>query len=280
MNTIIHASILLFAIGGVGQADEPTDKNSTEAKREQAQAERLRAEALRRAKDIRVVAEDGSPITLIEQPVLRFGEPTRGNEDGSLWVWGKKGRPLVMAELYRNAGNKVRWVHAITQTSTELVVAETESGRWAPRQSQLDLTAILDAPAAAKQKTARLGQLKTLARRFKAHEFWKPDNTRYELRLLIRPLRRYEDAATGLLDGAVFVFANGTNPEILMFVEAHAGDDGASKWLIGFAPLGSAELHVTRNDEDVWKQPRAPGVVGRPSDPYWIFSVFGERAAE
>ena len=115
--------------------------------------------------------------------------------------------------------------------------------------------------------------MKELAQEFDAHEFWEPENTRYPLRCLPKPVHRYNDMNAGLLDGAVFLFAHGTNPEILMLVEAHVKDGEPAKWHCGFAPMGSAELHVTRNNKQTWTKTRAPGVVGRPSDPYWLFIV-------
>lgn len=117
-----------------------------------------------------------------------------------------------------------------------------------------------------------------LALKFEAHRFWEPDNLRASLRLLVSPVYRYDDVQGGVLDGAVFVLAHGTNPEILMFVEAHAKRGESAMWYCGFAPLGSAELHVTRDSKDVWMQPRAPGVVGQPSDPYWLFVAPDESA--
>ena len=50
---------------------------------------------------------------------------------------------------------------------------------------------------------------------------WKADSTdREELRLLPKPLYRYEPKAGPVIDGAVFAFVMGTDPESLLLIEA------------------------------------------------------------
>ena len=72
------------------------------------------------------------------------------------------------------------------------------------------------APPPAAKEAARLRQIKEIARRFTAHEFWDPENSRFELRLLVQPVHRYRDAAGEIQDGAMFVLAHGTNPEAML----------------------------------------------------------------
>jgi hypothetical protein len=143
--------------------------------------------------------------------------------------------------------------------------------RWAPRKAGLELKRFEQAPTVADEEPVRLRQMKELARRFAAHEFWDPDNQRYELRMLAQPIHRYRDPLAGLLDGAMFLFAHGTNPEIVLLIEAAGQDAAAAAWQYGFARLGSAELHVSLDSREVWTQERTPGVIGLPTDPYWLF---------
>lgn len=237
-------------------------------------ADQVKAESLLRARSIRVSrASDGSKVDLMKTPVLRYSDPTRKNDAGSVWVWGKSGRPQLMVEIYHGDSdpeNKI-WVHAMSLTSTELLQAETDDGRWMPRTTSFELQEIPKVRPPSEKAVVRLRQMKAASRSVSAHEFWDPNNTRYELRLLVTPVYRYSDPESGLVDGAVFVFAHGTNPEILMFVEARAKEGDAPKWYRGFAPLGSAELVVAEEEQVIWRKDRAPGIVGRPTDPYWLF---------
>jgi hypothetical protein len=128
-----------------------------------------------------------------------------------------------------------------------------------------------DATSPDDRQTARTRQLKDLARRLSAHEFWDPDNSRFELRLLVQPVLRYAEPDNKVHDGAAFVLAHGTNPEVLVLIEALGESLEKSRWHYSLARLGSAELHVAIDGKEVWKRDRTPGVVGRPTDPYWLF---------
>ena len=46
------------------------------------------------------------------------------------------------------------------------------------------------------------------------------DKNRYELRLLSQPLYRYENAKADILDGALYAFVEGTDPELILSLEA------------------------------------------------------------
>jgi len=79
---------------------------------------------------------------------------------------------------------------------------------------------------------------------------------RHQLRLLTTPVYRYADAAE-VLDGALFAFVQGTNPEVLLLIEAPQGES-PGRWQYGFAPMTSFEAQVRRDDKIVWQQAVAP----------------------
>lgn len=210
-------------------------------------------------------------IEMLPNPLLTYGDAARNNEAGTLWAWGKSGRPVAFLELYRNVGKDQPWVHALTLTSPELVQLKGPlDKKWTPQSSHFALKDIPDSPEVGDKPAIRLRQMKEISRRFEAHEFWDPNNSRFELRLLVQPVHRYQDESIMLTDGAVFVLAHGTNPEVLIQIEAHA-DQQPSRWRYGFARLGSAEMHVSFDGIEVWTVPRTPGIVGQPVDPYWLF---------
>jgi hypothetical protein len=57
--------------------------------------------------------------------------------------------------------------------------------------------------------------------------------------MLSQPIDRYEDTAAGIIDGAAFVFAYGTNPELLLLLECDA-----SGWRFAAARMSWAETVV------------------------------------
>ena len=108
--------------------------------------------------------------------------------------------------------------------------------------------------------------MKQLATRLTAHEMGDPQRT--EFRILPTPVHRYSDPSAQILDGAVFLFCHDTDPEIIVLIEALGGS--TQIWQYAFAPMSSAQLHVQLNGREVWSVPPAPGVTGRPNDPYWL----------
>ena len=209
-------------------------------------------------------------VQLLDRPLLTYGDSARVNKNGTLWAFGASGRPLAILELYQDTGT--RWVHAVTLTGVSTVTLKTPvAAAWTPAETQIVPAPIPEADAPLDRELRRTRQLKELARRFTAHEFWDPDNSRFELRLLEQPVLRYKDADAGIHDGAVFVLAHGTNPEVIVLIEAIGKTVDAARWHYSLARLGSAELHVELDGKEVWKQGRTPGIVGRPADPYWLF---------
>ena len=73
--------------------------------------------------------------------------------------------------------------------------------------------------------------------------------------------------------------AHGNNPEVILLIEALGDKADAARWHYSLSRLGSAELRVEIDGKEVWRQDRTPGIVGRPIDPYWIFTSPSEAAA-
>ena len=74
------------------------------------------------------------------------------------------------------------------------------------------------------------------------------------MRLIPRPIHRYSDRQQGLVDGAIFLMAHSTNPEIIMVIEL-VREAEKSVWKAGFSRCAFAEVHVELDGKDVWSQP-------------------------
>jgi hypothetical protein len=57
----------------------------------------------------------------------------------------------------------------------------------------------------------------------------------------------------------------------VLLIEALGDKLEESRWHFSLARSSSAELHVELDGKEVWTQDRTPGVVGRPTDAYWMF---------
>lgn len=218
-----------------------------------------------------VPKNSATEVTLVRRPLLTFGDAARNNEAGTLWVWMAAGRPVAFVENYLPVGDSSNWVQALTLSSSTRIDMEIQtSQRWKPMQPQMEMQLCPDElRTVAATPGQRLRQMKEISRRFQAHEFWDPDNSRFELRLLVQPILRYGAESTQTIDAAVFVFAHGTNPEVLLHIEASQVNE-ITAWKYGFIRVGSAEMHVAYDEHEVWTVARTPGVVGQPTDPYWL----------
>ena len=189
----------------------------------------------------------------------------------------RKGRPLAILELYQGNEINTQWTHAVTLTGSATVTMKTPVAEvWKPASIQIEPVAFAEADPPHGREQRRLSQLKELARGFTAHEFWDPENSRFEMRLLAQPVHRYSDVEAGIHDGAVFVLAHGTNPEVIVLIEALGETLEKARWHYSLARLGSAELHVELDGKEVWKRGRTPGVRGQP-EPIRI-GCFSRRA--
>jgi hypothetical protein len=226
-------------------------------------------------------------VPLRPEPLQRWNDPTRAFSDASLWVWGMTGRPVaaVAVELYPASGKKgERWAHEFVSLAGGPIEVEGGQGIeysptvpvprsdgslwWAPRRPGIELREIPGAPVPALVEADRLRQLKSLAQRFSGHEFYDRTQQTYVLRLLPHPVLRYADAGGNLVDGAVFLFAHGTNPEILLLIEAQGRAPGSATWRFGLAQLSRADLTVRLDQKDVWTRSVSPQ--RSTEDPYFV----------
>ncbi|MGE5193805.1 MAG: hypothetical protein ACM3U2_15015, partial [Deltaproteobacteria bacterium] len=181
-------------------------------------------------------------------------------------AWCPSGRPACLLAMEQYGG---QWWFELISLSSGKLTAEAGTLKWAPQSPGVELQAFPDAPRPAKEATRRVSQMKDLLTKLQAHEVGR-GGTRYELRLMPKPLLRYSDPDEKLLDGGLFAFSYGTNPELLAVVEAHGETAETATWQIGFARCGAAEPHVALNDEEIFHLPYARQT--GPKDPYWNFS--------
>jgi hypothetical protein len=217
------------------------------------------------------IGEQRKEVELIPKPLFRFSDPARLYSDGSVWAWGTTGRPVAMVEFRTEDRTGGVWGHDLVATSDIRISADIAGhGRWAPRQPEFKLQPVPDSPPPAKTEAARLRQMKRFARSLVASEIRR--GQRYELRLLPTEIHRYADARTGLIDGVAFAFVVGSNPEAILFVEAHRGDSdpGApGSWKYGLARMTAAEMTFLLGDTEVWT---VPGFYGGPRETYYCLT--------
>jgi hypothetical protein len=217
-------------------------------------------------------------VELIGSALLRYSSPggETATTDGSVWAWGKEGRPVALAAIFfqRLPKGEEKWSCELLSLSNEPVGVQAKpSWKWTPPRSDIRFLPVPDAPEVADNEAGRNREMKELARRFNVSETFDEGKTD-QLRLMIRALHRYADPEKGLIDGAIYAFAAGTNPEALLLLEARADDSGRGKWSFGVARMGAASCQAKLDDKVVLEFP--PIDVWDNREPY--YSMFGTGA--
>jgi hypothetical protein len=200
---------------------------------------------------------DKESIKLVEKPVFRYSDELRAIEDAGIWLWTSRSRPVaaLKVERYREGGFRVPWLYCFTSLSSELVRAEWDDGApFQARKPGIAWQSLDDKPATT--RAARLLQMRELARRFSA-ELIKgaEEKERTQMRLLTRPLYRYEESAE-VLDGAIFGFTGtGTNPDLLVLLELLP----KGPWRFAAAGMTAEGLRIKLSDRVVFESPNTAG---------------------
>ena len=84
-----------------------------------------------------------------------------------------------------------------------------------------------------------------------------------------QPLYRFEKTSSDLLDGALFSLVNGTDPEVLLLIEARRTANGF-QWQYALARLSTRELQVTYDGQKVWSVAPLEWPHTRLREPYTV----------
>ncbi|HET6423142.1 MAG TPA: hypothetical protein VFG20_05625 [Planctomycetaceae bacterium] len=199
------------------------------------------------------------------KPLLRYSDPTRGLTeanvlmDATVWRLGERGRPtgLVTLELYRSDATQGVLAYEFLSLSPDHLSMQHRMApriKWDSTESALKLSPVPDAPKPAMVAGARLLQLRQLSKRFTVRERLL-NSEAIECRLLTQPIDRYESSEPEIMDGAIFAFANGTNPELGLIIECNR-----DQWSYGVVRLSAAETRAYLDGKEVAHCPLTNGV--------------------
>jgi len=198
-------------------------------------------------------------IRLHPNPLLRWDNQVVREEDGMLFLWteGANGRPVAAAQFFLQSPD---WHHEFQSLSVhgfEASLDDSQNWTWRPNRPGVKFERVDMVEAPAETASARLRQMRGIAERYdgatdptRSGKFEDP----HELRLLTTPVYRYSAETSGIQDGAIFVFAQGTNPEVLVLIEAGKTANGGWEWRRGFAPMSSFQLRVRQGETVVFEQ--------------------------
>lgn len=250
---MVLATILSHAGHAVAQLDEepqltPVDKQQIEA------ALKVTREAAGKYKfgDARDEA-----ASLKTEPVLRWSNPATGEVHGNVFLWTINSRPAVVGSLYQWFSPHTHMSHEFHSLHEQKVTGRYEDKEvWTTSGAGVEFQAVGDAPPPTASAPQRLLQMKKLSKRFSAHKEER-DGNRSELRLLTQPIYRYAADKQGVVDGALFAFVQGTDPEVLLLLEARRQED-ATSWQFAAARMNGVGFELRFDDREVWAKEVLP----------------------
>jgi hypothetical protein len=187
---------------------------------------------------------------LLQPPVMRSSNKGE-NHDGAVWLWLDGAQPVAVLSAW-NRG-PVWYSENTTLTEEAFEVTGWTGVAWQspsePRHWFKQDDPVGDS-AAIRQRT-----LRDISRRFSARE--DRQGVKSELRLLPRPIHSYADPDRGVVEGVLFAFVLGTDPELFMQIEARKSG-GEPKWQVAFARMASAELGVRTAEGEIWTVAAVP----------------------
>ena len=263
-NTVIVGKLLALA-------DEPTGEASSAER--QILLKQMRS-AVAAIKVSEKVGERVAPADLFEEPVFRYSDEQRQIRDATMWVWTVQGRPvsLMKLERYGFPDPQRRWLFNIGSTTPGTLDVQWPFDRdFTSKKPGMTFQRLAGGADVAETKTARLIQLKQLARRFRATMIGgATDDSKTEMRLLPTPLFRYASQPSQIVDGALFgLSATGTNPDAILAIQWRGEPAQCEFALTGMTTGG---LQVRLDETQVWSQPLLVGRERAFDTWMWFFS--------
>lgn len=241
-------------------ADQPTEPARDDLREIVGSAQRY---------DLRL-GPDRLPLQFQSVPVLRWPNATRDVPVGGTFVWTLAGRPEVIACIWEGDGDGLSFAfHSLS--SSKLVARDGGQTFWHPESPGLDLKTFTDAPLPADSAVKRLGQMRDLARRFHCRLAGEGANIE-ELRLLPTPLYRYKTDPREFIDGALFSFVQGTDPEVILTLEARRREGQPPNWQYAISRRSNLALEAKLDDKHIWSVPQSSGAADQP----WFHGLFAQ----
>jgi hypothetical protein len=270
--TVTGVALCTLAWNSGTRGAEPIDDANAVAENEKAET---RMKFMLQALEKYEVEYPGAPPQISRlHPVLllRWSNPLTTIKDGALVVYTRGGRPDVVCEFHIH--NEIRFGHEFSPIRFEgMRLKRDEQTVFSADNGWFKFQDLPDAPRRADKAVKRLAQMRQIAERFTVVDKFGQDEDdlqHYVLRLMPQPVYRYKEADEKV-DGGMFVFAQGTNPEAVLLVEAFE-DGKQTNWRFGFAPTTMYEVTAHVGGEEgpvVWTKPRYPAF-GASSGPYTV----------
>jgi len=217
---------------------------------------------------VNVADDDGTHHAAImrEAPVLRYVDDRLKIGGSTIWVWMDQGRPVAIQKIeVNNYFKPAGWTYNLTALSDMRIdVKWPNVGRPYKSQKPLEFQRIPDAPKPMNGPRLKF-QSRSLSRQFSGS--WGPENNPHQMRVVPTPLLEYQSDEHGIVTGAIYSMAIGTNPIVYLIIELRESSEGAH-WHYAFGRAANAQIRLVHNETEV----RVLGPEHRPGHfPTWTY---------
>lgn len=192
---------------------------------------------------------DPTEAALRSKPLHFFSNPAGGTQShGSIFVWTKDERPVVVGALWSRQKGETRRVSGSFHSTALGTLRGVGEGIafWQPKRSLVMKPWPRDTARAA-SAPLRLVQMKNMMRALEATRFHEDQQSR--LRVLPQPLYRYRNSQ--VTDGAIFGFFDNWDPELFVLIETRTEQPGG--WMIGIVRFSNKRLVLKLARTPIWE---------------------------
>jgi hypothetical protein len=240
------------------------------------------AQDLAEGLEVRATKPDSPTAALVPRSILGWSNPTVGEVYGEIYLWTDRGRPTCLMSIYRwFEPNWGATLEGCSLSPSEQQVRQAGREVWRPQGADIRWRDLADVEPPVASRDGRLIQLRRLAREFST-TLWDTRRTTGEvsrqLRLMPQPLYRYPEPAgdAAWWDGALFTFVEGTDPEVLLWLEATP--EPKPGFRVACVRLNSNRLAVTYEGRTIWTVEDLPfeSLLNQRRAPYTLLTVDAE----
>ncbi len=242
----VGTGLLFVFISPTSRADD------TESKTRINDADRVTTDAAK-LYEFEIASQPPRILDFHPKSILRWSNPVAGEIYGNVFLWTEDQRPQVIGSIYQWYSPMTHGSHEFRSLAVE-PLAGTRDGRavWTSPEAGIAWNAVPESPPVADSRPLRLRQARAIARRFQVEKTDREKVTR-ELRLLAQPIYRYGSANSDVLDGSLFVFVQGTDPEVFLMIETR-GKGQQRQWHYALARMNSVQFIASYQGHEVWRR--------------------------
>ncbi|QEF97261.1 hypothetical protein Mal15_13000 [Stieleria maiorica] len=244
------AALFMFGCGRGVLAESPGDKDAATGDRV-AQTLRISTAAARQY-DFRLAGTPPRKLELHPASILNWSNPVAGEVYGNVFLWTDRGRPQLIGSIFQWYSPMTHGSHEFHSLSTEPLTGSRDGTHvWESPAAGVTWRPVPDAPAVAATPAQRLRHARAISRGFEIEKLDREGVSR-QLRLLAQPIFRYGDESSDVRDGMLFVFVQGTDPEVFLMIEAE-GKGQQPQWNYALARMNSVQFVASYQDREVWR---------------------------